>query len=107
VKPFKIRCKSCGAESAMEVSRPGYAVFVCSACGAHHLLIFDHDLNLRALEPVEVVEGLPAGYHSIDVDGADVPATLREVLAKAAAGGAPPEEVRLAFRALKRLNLLG
>jgi hypothetical protein len=36
-----------------------------------------------------------------------VPATLREVLAKVAAGSAPPEEVRLAFRALKRLNLLG
>jgi len=53
------------------------------------------------------VEGLPAGYHSIDVDGADVPATLREVLAKVAAGSAPPEEVRLALRALKRLNLLG
>ncbi|MCC6049344.1 MAG: hydrogenase maturation nickel metallochaperone HypA [Thermofilum sp.] len=107
VKPFKLRCKSCGAESAVEASRPGHAVFVCSACGAAHLMLLDHDLNLRALEPVEVVEGLPAGYHSIDVDGADAPATLREVLAKAAAGSAPPEEVRLAFRALKRLNLLG
>ena len=107
MKPFKIRCKSCGAESAVEVSRPGYAVFVCSACGATHLMLLDHDLNLRAFEPVEVVEGLPAGYHSIDIDGADVPATLRELLAKVAAGSPPPEEVRLAFRALKRLNLLG
>jgi predicted RNA-binding Zn-ribbon protein involved in translation (DUF1610 family) len=107
VKPFKIRCKSCGAESVVEASKPGYAVFVCSACGAHHLLIFDHELGLRAFEPVEVVEGLPAGFHSVDVDGADVPATLREMLAKVAAGSAPPEEVRLAFRALKRLNFLG
>jgi hypothetical protein len=107
VKPFKIRCKSCGAESAVEASKPGYAVFVCSACGAAHLMLLDHELGLRAFEPVEVVEGLPAGYHTLDVDGADVPATLREVLAKVAAGSAPPEEVRLALRALKRLNFLG
>jgi len=70
-------------------------------------MLLDHELNLRAFEPVEVVEGLPAGYHSIDIDGADAPATLRELLAKVAAGGAPPEEVRLAVRVLKRLNLLG
>jgi predicted RNA-binding Zn-ribbon protein involved in translation (DUF1610 family) len=107
VKPFKLRCKSCGAESAVEASKPGYAVFVCSACGAAHLMLLDHDLNLRAFEPVEVVEGLPAGFHPIDIDGADVPATLRELLAKVAAGSAPPEEVRLALRVLKRLKLLG
>jgi predicted RNA-binding Zn-ribbon protein involved in translation (DUF1610 family) len=107
VKPFKLRCKSCGSESAVEASRPGYAVFVCSACGAAHLMLLDHELNLRAFEPVEVVEGLPAGFYPVSFDGADVPATLREVLAKVAAGSAPPEEVRLAFRALKRLKLLG
>ena len=107
MKPFKIRCKSCGAESAVEASKPGYAVFVCSACGAVHLLILDHELNLRAFEPVEVVEGLPAGFHSLSFDSADVPATLREVLAKVAAGSASLEEVRLAFRILKRLKLLG
>ena len=107
MKPFKIRCKSCGAESAVEASKPGYAVFVCNSCGAAHLMLLDHELNLRAFEPVEVVEGLPAGFHPVDIDGADVPATLREVLAKVAAGSAPPEEVRLAFRALKRLKLLG
>ena len=103
---FKLRCKACGSEHAIEASKPGYAVFVCSSCGAHHLLIFDHDLNLRAFEPVEVVEGLPAGYHPVSLDGDSVPATLREVLAKVAAGSASLEEVRLAFRILKRLNLL-
>lgn len=104
---FKLRCKSCSSEHAVEASKPGYAVFVCSSCGAHHLLIFDHDLNLRAFEPIEVVEGLPAGFHSLSLDGDSVPATLRELLAKVAAGSAPPEEVRLAFRVLKRLKLVG
>jgi predicted RNA-binding Zn-ribbon protein involved in translation (DUF1610 family) len=103
---FKLRCKACGSEHSVEASKTGYAVFVCSSCGAHHLLIFDHDLNLRAFEPVKVVEGLPSGFHSLSFDGDSVPATLREVLAKVAAGSASLEEVRLAFRILKRLNLL-
>ena len=101
-KVFKVRCESCGAEHVVEVSKPGYALFVCGACGAQHLMLLDHDLNLRALQPVETAEALPAGLRELDLSGG-VPATLRELLAKVAAGSAAPEEARLALRILKRL----
>jgi len=101
VKPFKIRCKVCGVEHVVEASKPGYALFTCPSCGAAHLMLLDHDLNLRALELVEAVNALPAGLH--ELDDTSLPATLRELLAKAASGSAAPEDAHLAFRILKRL----
>jgi predicted RNA-binding Zn-ribbon protein involved in translation (DUF1610 family) len=106
VKPFKIRCKSCGAESAVEASKPGYAVFVCSACGAAHLMLLDHDLNLRAFEPVEVVEGLPAGAYELAVEEELMPGLLRDLLARLASGDASLEDARRALRLAQRLGLL-
>jgi len=103
VKPFKLRCKLCGVEHVVQASKPGYALFTCPSCGAAHLLLLDHDLNLRALELVEAVNALPAGLHELDPDDPSLPATLRETLIKAITGSAKPEEARLALRTLKRL----
>jgi len=103
VKPFKLRCKLCGVEHVVQASKPGYALFTCPSCGAAHLLLLDHDLNLRALELVEAVNALPAGLRELDLDSNLLPATLRELFAKAAAGSATPEDAQLAFRILKRL----
>jgi len=103
VKPFKLRCKLCGVERVVEASKPGYALFTCPSCGAAHLLLLDQDLNLRALELVEAVETLPPGFRELDLDSSLLPATLRAILAKAAAGSATPEDAQLALRMLKRL----
>jgi len=106
-KVFKVRCESCGAEHVVEVSKPGYALFVCDECGAQHLMLLDHDLNLRALQLVETAEALPAGLHAIGLDGEALPATLREILLKVASGAAAPEDAERALRVARQLGLLG
>ena len=103
---FKLRCKACGSEHAVEASKPGYAVFVCSACRAAHLMLLDHELNLRAFELAEVVEGLPAGAYELAVEEELMPGLLRDLLARLASGDASLEDARRALRLAQRLGLL-
>jgi hypothetical protein len=109
-KVFKARCQRCGAEHLVEASKPGYAVLVCSACGAAHLLILDQNLDLRAFELVEVVEGLdsslPAGTYELAAEEELMPGLLRELLARLTSGDAPLEDARRALRLAQRLGLL-
>ncbi len=102
-KVFKLRCMVCGAEHVVEASKPGYALLTCHSCGTTHLLLLDHDLNLRDSRPIEAVEALPAGLHELDPDDPMLPTTLRELLAKRSIGTAEPEETQLALRMLKRI----
>ena len=105
-KVFKVRCKSCGAEHVVEVSKPGPLLFVCGGCGAQHLMLLDHDLNLRALEPVETAEALPLGFYELDLDEELLPLSLRELASKLSRGEATPEDAKRALNLARRLGLL-
>jgi hypothetical protein len=104
-KVFKLRCQRCGTEHFVDASRakPGLLLFVCPACGTHHALVLDSNLDLRDLRVVEEIEVMPAGVYEVaDADAA--PETLREVLLRA--GSASDERLRSAINLAKRLGLL-
>ena len=103
LKTVKLRCLKCGAEHFVTPTKPGLHLFVCQHCGAQHAMILDTNLDLRDLRPVEQVDTMPAGFYEVAVTE-DMPATLRDLLARLRAGRL--EDVESALRLAKKLGLL-
>jgi ribosomal protein S14 len=104
LRTFKARCMKCGSEHFVSPSKPGLHLFVCQQCGAQHAMIFDSNLDLRDFRLVDQVETVPAGFYEVAVTE-DMPATLRDLLARLKSGGRL-EDLESALRLARRLGLL-
>jgi len=103
LKTVKLRCLKCGAEHFVTPSRPGLHLFVCQHCGAQHAMILDTNIDLRDFRLVEQVEAMPAGFYEVAVTE-DMPATLRDLLARLRGGRL--EDVESALKLARKLGLL-
>jgi len=103
-RAFKLRCQRCGSEHFVEASKPGLLLFVCPACGAHHALVLDSNLDMRDFRLLDVAEAVPAGVYEV-VDSELMPSTLREVLSRATLHISPEDAARV-ISVARRLGLL-
>jgi hypothetical protein len=103
LKTVKLRCLKCGAEHFVTPTKPGLHLFVCQHCGAQHAMILDSNLDLRDFRLVDQVETMPSGFYEVVVTE-DMPATLRDLLAKLRGGRL--EDVESALRLARKLGLL-